>query len=92
MDAIVTDPPYGLTDLPMSKVTKALQAWMDGDRSTSPSGRGMMGRDWDRFVPPPAVWDECLRVLKPGGARRSVRRISHRGLDGHVHSSSRGSR
>jgi site-specific DNA-methyltransferase (adenine-specific) len=26
-----------------------------------------MGREWDRFVPPPAVWDECLRVLKPGG-------------------------
>lgn len=67
VDAIVTDPPYGLTDLPMSKVTKALQAWMDGDREHVPSGRGMMGRDWDRFVPPPAVWDECLRVLKPGG-------------------------
>jgi site-specific DNA-methyltransferase (adenine-specific) len=26
-----------------------------------------MGNEWDRFVPPPAVWDECLRVLKPGG-------------------------
>jgi hypothetical protein len=26
-----------------------------------------MGRAWDAFVPPPAVWDECLRVLKPGG-------------------------
>lgn len=21
----------------------------------------------DAFVPPVAVWDECLRVLKPGG-------------------------
>jgi hypothetical protein len=26
-----------------------------------------MGRSWDRFVPPPAAWDECWRVLKPGG-------------------------
>lgn len=26
-----------------------------------------MGKDWDSFVPPPAVWEECLRVLKPGG-------------------------
>lgn len=26
-----------------------------------------MGKEWDSFVPPPAVWDECLRVLKPGG-------------------------
>ena len=26
-----------------------------------------MGKDWDSFVPPPAVWAECMRVLKPGG-------------------------
>ena len=26
-----------------------------------------MGHEWDGFVPPVAVWDECLRVLKPGG-------------------------
>jgi site-specific DNA-methyltransferase (adenine-specific) len=26
-----------------------------------------MGKSWDAFVPPPAIWDECLRVLKPGG-------------------------
>ena len=26
-----------------------------------------MGKDWDSFVPPPAVWEECMRVLKPGG-------------------------
>src|SRR5699024_3999963 len=28
---------------------------------------GFMGKDWDSFVPPPAVWEECMRVLKPGG-------------------------
>jgi site-specific DNA-methyltransferase (adenine-specific) len=26
-----------------------------------------MGKSWDAFVPPPALWDEALRVLKPGG-------------------------
>ena len=26
-----------------------------------------MGADWDKALPDPAVWRECLRVLKPGG-------------------------
>ena len=26
-----------------------------------------MNASWDSFVPPPAVWEECMRVLKPGG-------------------------
>lgn len=68
VDAIVCDPPYALTELPTSLVTEALTAWLTGDRAYVPAtGRGFMGREWDRFVPPPAVWDECLRVLKPGG-------------------------
>lgn len=40
IDAIVTDPPYGLV---------------------------FMGKDWDKDVPGPDTWRECLRVLKPGG-------------------------
>ena len=40
VDAIVTDPPYGLS---------------------------FMGKKWDYDVPEQAVWEECLRVLKPGG-------------------------
>ena len=40
IDAIVTDPPYGLS---------------------------FMGNAWDKSVPSKAVWEECLRVLKPGG-------------------------
>jgi DNA modification methylase len=40
VDAIVTDPPYGLS---------------------------FMGKKWDYDVPDQAVWEECLRVLKPGG-------------------------
>lgn len=29
-------------------------------------GWGFMGKDWDKALPPVAVWKECLRVLKPG--------------------------
>ena len=67
VDAIVTDPPYGLAELRPAVVADALQAWGSGDRERVPDARGFMGHRWDAFVPPPAVWDECLRVLKPGG-------------------------
>ena len=40
VDAIVTDPPYGLK---------------------------FMGKTWDCEVPSVEIWQECLRVLKPGG-------------------------
>lgn len=68
IDAIVTDPPYGLSDLPPAAITQAITAWTTGDRTHVPNGKGgFMGQDWDRFVPPPGLWDECFRVLKPGG-------------------------
>lgn len=67
VDAICTDPPYGLTKLTTPRVLEAIAAWMSGDRDHVPDARGFMGREWDAFVPPPGVWDECLRVLKPGG-------------------------
>lgn len=68
IDAVITDPPYGLSELPPKKIAKALTAWLGGDREYVPTGQGgFMGRKWDEFVPPPAVWDECFRVLKPGG-------------------------
>jgi len=40
VDAIVTDPPYGLS---------------------------FMGKKWDYDVPSVAIWEQCLRVVKPGG-------------------------
>lgn len=40
VDAIVTDPPYGLA---------------------------FMGKRWDYDVPSVEIWQECLRLLKPGG-------------------------
>ena len=67
VDAVVTDPPYGLADLPVKKVALALTKWTTDDRAYIPAGRGFMGAAWDRFVPPPALWDEVYRVLKPGG-------------------------
>lgn len=67
VDAIVTDPPYGLSNTTPDKVADTIVRWASGDREHVPEGRGFMGRPWDAFVPPPAVWDECLRVLKPGG-------------------------
>jgi SAM-dependent methyltransferase len=69
VDAVVCDPPYGLAELSAVDVAAVIGAWAAGDRLAMPRGMrgGFMGRDWDGFVPPPAAWDECLRVLKPGG-------------------------
>ncbi|MGO4143819.1 site-specific DNA-methyltransferase [Paenarthrobacter sp. YAF11_1] len=67
VDSVVTDPPYGLGNTSSALVAETVTAWLGGDREFIPEGRGFMGRPWDAFVPPVAVWDECLRVLKPGG-------------------------
>lgn len=67
VDAIVTDPPYGLSNTTPAQVADTITRWVSGDREYLPSARGFMGHEWDGFVPPVAVWDECLRVLKPGG-------------------------
>lgn len=67
VSCVITDPPYGLSNVSSADTVQALTAWVSGDRERVPNGRGFMGNEWDRFVPPPAVWDECLRVLKPGG-------------------------
>lgn len=65
--AIITDPPYGLNALPAGAVADTITRWIGGEREHTPAGRGMMAAAWDAFVPPPAVWDECYRILKPGG-------------------------
>lgn len=67
VDAVVTDPPYGLANTDPKHVAETITRWVNGERYYLPSGRGFMGKAWDAFVPPVAVWDECLRVLKPGG-------------------------
>ena len=68
VDAVITDPPYGLSNTKPTQVADVLKAWVTGDTVSVPAKRGgFMGKDWDSFVPPPAVWEECMRVLKPGG-------------------------
>ena len=64
IDAVVTDPPYGLGKPP--KAEDVLAAWLAGERAEV-SGGGFMGKDWDAFVPGPRIWREVYRVTKPGG-------------------------
>jgi site-specific DNA-methyltransferase (adenine-specific) len=52
IDSIVTDPPYGLSAAP---------------NSGKSSKGGFMGKTWDYDVPSQEIWEECYRVLKPGG-------------------------
>jgi DNA modification methylase len=72
VDAIVTDPPYGLTD-----IGRTLQ--MAGSRQ-----RGFMGKAWDGtgIAFRPETWAAALRVAKPGayllafGGTRTVHRMT----------------
>ena len=66
IDACITDPPYGLSDHKPDDVVFILKEWLNGNDSLLPNKKGFMGKGWDAFVPPPAVWKEVLRVLKPG--------------------------
>ena len=66
VDAVVTDPPYGLSQHKQADIVKALTAWINGEQYTH-NKKGFMGKTWDSFVPGPEVWKEVYRVLKPGG-------------------------
>lgn len=64
IDAIVTDPPYGLSKQP--DMREVLGHWLAGDDYDHKS-TGFMGKSWDSFVPGPSIWAEAFRCLKPGG-------------------------
>lgn len=64
VDSIVTDPPYGLGTPP--DPVSMLRDWLQTGRHEK-TGAGFMNHTWDAFVPQPALWKECFRVLKPGG-------------------------
>jgi len=66
VDAVVSDPPYGLGRCSPAEVAECMIAWAKGETWT-PKGSGFMGKAWDAWVPPPELWREVLRVLKPGG-------------------------
>lgn len=63
VDAVVTDPPYGLGAAP--DALAMLRDWLDAGHHDV-KGRGFMGKEWDAFVPQPALWLEVARVMKPG--------------------------
>lgn len=64
VDAVVTDPPYGLSKEP--DINEVLTKWLAGEPYDHNHG-GFMGKEWDSFVPHPDIWREVFRVLKPGG-------------------------
>jgi site-specific DNA-methyltransferase (adenine-specific) len=64
IDAIVTDPPYGLSKEP--DIVALLRYWLDGGNYQHKSN-GFMGKKWDSLTPHPDIWRECYRIIKPGG-------------------------
>jgi site-specific DNA-methyltransferase (adenine-specific) len=66
VDAIVTDPPYGLSQHSQGDIVNAVTAWLAGEEYTHGKA-GFMGKAWDSFVPSPMLFKECYRVLKHGG-------------------------
>jgi len=66
IDSCVTDPPYGLSEHDEGVIRDVLGKWLNGQDDYVPHKRGFMGNEWDAFVPPPAIWREVYRVLKPG--------------------------
>jgi DNA modification methylase len=64
IDAVVTDPPYGLGKEPNAEFL--MQDWI-AKGYHEVKGSGFMGKEWDAFVPQPIFWKEVFRVLKHGG-------------------------
>lgn len=73
VDAIVTDPPYGLSEDKRGRRIVSGK-WV--------SKGGFMGAAWDAIVPPVEVWAELRRVAKPGanllsfGGTRTFHRLA----------------
>lgn len=65
IDAVVTDPPYGLSDHSLNDTMDCLRSWLDG-KEYRPKKKGFMDHSWDAWVPGPEVWREVLRIMKPG--------------------------
>lgn len=65
VDAVITDPPYGLGEV--KDLAGLLMAWLADEEDRRFTGKaGFMGKEWDAGVPGPRYWREVYRVLKPG--------------------------
>ena len=63
-DAVVTDPPYGLSACTPANVKACLRAWLNDETYTATAG-GFMNKAWD-VIPTVDFLKECNRVLKDG--------------------------
>lgn len=70
VDAIITDPPYGLTSI-VKRFGKegSAPAQFGKDGAFSRLSKGFMGKEWDGSGVEYSVeaWKHCYNVLKPGG-------------------------
>jgi site-specific DNA-methyltransferase (adenine-specific) len=70
VDSIVTDPPYHLTSI-TKRFGKdgSAPAKFGTDGAFQRASKGFMGKEWDggNISFTTQIWEECLRVLKPGG-------------------------
>lgn len=65
IEALITDPPYGLSKMTTENIQDCLTNWLAGDKYEHQGG-GFMGKAWDSFVPSPKLWKEVYRVMKHG--------------------------
>jgi site-specific DNA-methyltransferase (adenine-specific) len=65
-DAVVTDPPYALTQHSQKDIENHIKAWLSGGEYKT-GKKGFCAKSWDSFVPSPGLWKSIYRVLKPGG-------------------------
>jgi len=63
VSGVLTDPPYGLSKQP--DMREVLTHWLNED-DYEHRGGGFMDKQWDSFVPGPKIWEEVMRVIKPG--------------------------
>jgi len=71
-DSIVCDPPYALVSIQKrfgALNSKAVKVPENGTGAYARASKGFMGKNWDTGETAFAIefWQECLRVLKPGG-------------------------
>lgn len=77
-DAVVTDPPYALTDKRDYRRASSSKKQRDSIGKTG----GFMGCEWDSKIPDSDLWAEVLRVSKPGafllafGGTRTYHRLT----------------